>query len=366
MLISTTVKLKWVGRTKNYYIDLGYKFTKIGDEFEVNINHLTKGSNVYVKYQCDNCHNIITDKYCNYNRYVREGGKTYCNNCANKLFGKEKIRKAMLKKSISFGQWALDNNLFNHIDLEKNKEENIDVFSIGCGSHIKIWFKCLNTDYHGSYKKYVNSFVKGTRCPFCSNQKIHPKDSLAQSMINDYGLKFFNKIWNWEKNNELGINPWKIAPSSEVVKVWWNCLNNKNHEPYLRTPHQSKQRNYKCPNCTIYTGEVEVENILLKHNIEYKTQYKFNDCKCSRCLPFDFYLPDYNILIEYDGEQHFKPIRFKGVNKDESLDKFIITKIHDTIKTIYAKNNNIKLIRIPYYEFDNIEKILIRELNLSK
>ena len=95
-------------------------------------------------------------------------------------------------------------------------------------------------------------------------------------------------------------------------------------------------------------------------------QYKFKDCKCSRCLPFDFYLPDYNILVEYDGEQHYYPVSFGGINDDKSLDRFIITKIHDTIKTIYAKNNNIKLIRIPYYEFDNIEKILIRELNLSK
>ena len=76
-------------------------------------------------------------------------------------------------------------------------------------------------------------------------------------------------------------------------------------------------------------------------------------------MPFDFYLPKYNILIEYDGKQHFL---YGGFGID--LLEFMNLKYRDNIKTKYCEDNNIKLIRIPYWEFDNVEKILELELNL--
>ena len=102
------------------------------------------------------------------------------------------------------------------------------------------------------------------------------------------------------------------------------------------------------------------EKILNKYNVDFKSQYKFNDCKSKRELPFDFYITNLNIVIEYDGIQHYRIIKYFN-----GLDGFITTKIHDVIKTKYCKDNNIKLIRIPYWEFDNIENILIKELNLK-
>ena len=75
---------------------------------------------------------------------------------------------------------------------------------------------------------------------------------------------------------------------------------------------------------------------------------------------FWFYLPDYNLLIEYDGRQHFEISEYFG-----GYEGFINTKIRDTIKNIYCRNNNIDLLRIPYWEFDNIENILIDKLNLK-
>ena len=86
-------------------------------------------------------------------------------------------------------------------------------------------------------------------------------------------------------------------------------------------------------------------------------QYKFDDCRSKDKLPFDFYVLSKNIAIEYDGRQHYEIIEWFG-----GFDSFIEGKIRDTIKTIYCKENNIKLIRIPYWDFDNIEEILDREL----
>lgn len=88
-------------------------------------------------------------------------------------------------------------------------------------------------------------------------------------------------------------------------------------------------------------------------------EYRIDDCKFKTSLPFDFYLPDLNVFIEYDGEYHYHIIEFYG-----GLDKFISRKINDTIKNEYCKKNDLKLIRIPYWEKNNIEKILKEELNL--
>ena len=97
-----------------------------------------------------------------------------------------------------------------------------------------------------------------------------------------------------------------------------------------------------------------------KFNISYIPQYKFDDCRFYRTLPFDFYLPKYNICIEYDGQQHYEIVEHFG-----GFDKFVDTKIRDTIKSEYCKKNNIKLIRIPYWELDNIEKIIVNKLELE-
>jgi very-short-patch-repair endonuclease len=107
-----------------------------------------------------------------------------------------------------------------------------------------------------------------------------------------------------------------------------------------------------CPSCKKSLGENKIESWLVGKNIKFKPQHRFKDCRDIRPLPFDFYLSDYNICIEYDGAQHFIPNMFN--NKSDIND--IIKK--DNIKTNYCTINNIKLIRIKYTEFGDIDKIL--------
>lgn len=114
-----------------------------------------------------------------------------------------------------------------------------------------------------------------------------------------------------------------------------------------------------CPICDSSSMEQEISKILTKHNISYKPQFSFADCKDQRALPFDFYLPEYNILIEYDGQQHYKPVNFGGIGDEEAFENFKITQSHDSIKTSYSEKNNISLLRIPYWESNNIETIIL-------
>ena len=106
-------------------------------------------------------------------------------------------------------------------------------------------------------------------------------------------------------------------------------------------------------------GESLIEIILKELKVDYIPQYRFETCKNIKPLPFDFYLPNYNICIEYQGEQHYHPITFwggeKGFEKRQKLDK---------IKSDFCKNNNIKLMCLPYTLSDNeLKNILYNALN---
>lgn len=106
--------------------------------------------------------------------------------------------------------------------------------------------------------------------------------------------------------------------------------------------------------CIKSQGELKIINILNENNILYEREKTFNLCKDEKLLRFDFYLPEFNILIEYDGEQHFNPIKFGNMSEEEANNKFLLTKKHDDFKNQWCKENNILLIRIPYWHFKNL------------
>ena len=102
-------------------------------------------------------------------------------------------------------------------------------------------------------------------------------------------------------------------------------------------------------------GEMYIEEILKENNIKYESQKRFEDCRNKRPLPFDFYLPNNNICIEFDGSQHYKPVEYWGGEK-----RFNDLKESEQIKNKYCKDNNINLIRIPYtMKKDDIYKTII-------
>jgi len=125
------------------------------------------------------------------------------------------------------------------------------------------------------------------------------------------------------------------------------------HGVFEQTP-KNHIKGQNCPNCPkkiISIGEKKISEILRKNNIKYNNQHTFENCRDKRKLPFDFYLPYYNMCIEFDGRQHFESvINFGG---EEQLKK---TQQNDKIKNKYCKENNIKLLRIKYTE--NIEEKL--------
>jgi len=105
-----------------------------------------------------------------------------------------------------------------------------------------------------------------------------------------------------------------------------------------------------CPTCNSSKGALLVYNYLKSQNIKFTQEKTFNDCFDICLLPFDFYLPDYNTLIERDGEQHYENVEF--------FDSFESTKKHDKIKDEFALSHKINLIRISYEQDEIIPQII--------
>lgn len=104
----------------------------------------------------------------------------------------------------------------------------------------------------------------------------------------------------------------------------------------------------RCPLCKESKGERMVRKYLTKKGIEFEREKRFEDLRNNGSyMPYDFYIPEKNMLIEYDGEQHYNPTGyFGGEEKLKSQQK------RDKRKNEYAKSKGIRLLRIPYYYSD--------------
>ena len=117
-----------------------------------------------------------------------------------------------------------------------------------------------------------------------------------------------------------------------------------------------------CPSCTGYRssfGEKAIKNYLIKQNIKFESEKYFEDCISDKKakLPFDFYLPNTNTLIEFDGDQHFEAVEYFGGKVAFERQQYL-----DEVKNNYCKTKNINLIRIPYKDIENIDNILQKQL----
>ena len=166
--------------------------------------------------------------------------------------------------------------------------------------------------------------------------------------------------------NELFVYKSKKIHGDKYDYSLVNYINNKTKVEIICSEHGIfKQRptdhlnGCGCPICRESKGEKKIRNFLNEKKIKFLPQYKFNNCKHILQLSFDFYLPEYNICIEYNGIQHYKPIeKFGGKNQ------FLIQNKCDNIKKEFCLKNNIKLIIIKYD--NNILDELTNKLKYEK
>lgn len=130
-------------------------------------------------------------------------------------------------------------------------------------------------------------------------------------------------------------------------KVYWNCQCECGNMTQVLTNHLLSYHTQSCGCISYSIGEANIANILSANQIEFIQEYKPQELDMLR---FDFYLPHYNRLIEFDGKQHYQPCGGSWDNKDNLQCR----QARDKIKNNYALEHQIDLIRIPYWERDNI------------
>lgn len=303
-------------------------------------------------------------------------GKSGCNKCF-----KDEKKKEFLKKSINIHSNKYDYSLVNY----KNNDTKIKIIC----------------PIHGMFEQYPHHHVQGAGCKKCSNNQ----KKLNTNIFIDRSKEVHNNKYDYslvdykDANSKVKIicpihgefeqrpcdhmmghrgcpkcggtiksNTKDFIEKSKKIhrdkydyslveydlctdKIIIICPKHGNFSQRA-TSHLSGQG---CPVCNQSKGENIIMNFLIDNKYKYIPQKTFHKCKNKSYLPFDFYLPDYNICIEFDGIQHFEPnIKF-------GEEEFKKTIYNDIIKNNFCKNNNINLLRIKYDE--NIIEKLKKYLN---
>ncbi len=192
-------------------------------------------------------------------------------------------------------------------------------FVIYKNNNTKVKIKCHK---HDIFEQKPRSHLSGQKCPVCQgNKKLTKEDFVNRSSFifnnkYDYSLSSINGV----KSKTIIICP-KHGQFTQLV--------------------DSHLRGHGCSKCNDSKGEKIISWFLDKHKIQYTTQKMFIGCRDKRSLKFDFYLPDRNLCIEYDGKHHFEVTEYGEDKLKDTIKK-------DTIKNEFCKSNNITLYRISY------------------
>lgn len=194
------------------------------------------------------------------------------------------------------------------------------------------------------YMVTPHAFLMGERCSKCYGNYTKSTE------------EFYTEVDN-TTSGEYELKSEYTNSTTKVILEHKEC-----GKTYKVTPHDFISGN-RCPYCKQSKGEKLVQSLLDSLDISYEIQKVFPDCGGSRQrLPFDFYVEDLNLLIEYDGEQHYVPIAYYGGHsklKDQMR--------RDNIKNNYAYTHGIHILRLPYTMSDiEVTKMLATTLEESK
>lgn len=265
-------------------------------------------SKIYIKFICKEHPEKGVQEIQRYDLY--KASLSPCRFCSHKNLTHEDVKEMLLQFSDNFEFLSDDYNIINDRIVCRCKRHNIIT------------------------EKVIGDILKGQGCVKCGIEKLS-----ASIMLDSEEVK--KRVMTLNPNIEV-VGEYKGADERFDVKcrrcetVWG---------VYLHT-------SMKCPKCDhYYIGEKMTAEYLESVNIDFIPQFKFSDCKNVRPLLFDFYLPDKNICIEYNGMQHYQPCsKFGG---EKTFKKQIE---RDKIKREYCESNGIKLIEIPYI-YDTKDKI---------
>ncbi|WP_228307310.1 hypothetical protein [Priestia sp. J2] len=280
----------------------------VGDEYEVLGEYVNSNTHIEVK------HNICDYAWKLYPSSIIRGSR--CPNCYGNV-----------KKTIEEFTQEIYDLVGNEYEICKDEKY------LNANNALMIRHNVCSHEY----PIRRGDFLRGNRCPKCRGLIKKTTDSFKKEV---------EKLTN--EQYEL-VGEYKSAREHVEIKhiacgYIWNIKPNN----FLN--------GHRCPNCVNThnsKGIHSIKNYLTYKGVPYTLEKKFNDCFNKDKLPFDIFINESNILIEFDGIQHFKPVGMFG-----GKETFKYRVKNDQIKNDYCIKNGIQLIRIPYWEQENIDIIL--------
>ena len=278
-----------------------------GNDYDYNFVEY-KNNKTKVKIKCNTCKNIFEQRP---NNHLNGQNCPFC-------FGSKKLTtEQFIEKAKQIHGNKYDYSLVDYIN-----------------SKTKVKIKCNNC---GNIFEQIPDVHTNSRhgCTFCSpTSKLNTEQFVEKARI-IHGDDYDYSLVEYKNSN---------------TKIKIKCNNCK--KIFEQRPYDHLKG---CGCFCVYKGEIEIENYLKENNISFEKTKKYSNLKDKSLLSYDFYLPSKNLLIEYNGEQHYKN-KFK-----KTFHEWHRQLHHDWLKRKYAKDNNINLLIIPYWKFGNIKEILDKQ-----
>ena len=219
--------------------------------------------------------------------------------------------------------------------IKKAKEIHGDKYSYDISKYINrrnnIKIECRK---HGVFTQQAGSHINGIGCSKCANVCKLTNHEFIQKAKLIHGDKYDYSLVNYK---------------NATIKVEIICPKHGNFKQNTHDHLSGKG----CSICRQSKGEQQITKTLIDNDIEFTPQKRFPECKNKKTLPFDFYLPKYNLCIEFQGRQHYEPV--KAFGGDDGFDRSLK---NDKIKELFCLDNNIKLIKIKYNEKIELDFII--------
>ena len=300
-----------------------------------------------IKFKCHNCPSEEIPFEAPWGNIIGGSG---CSICHGKMVGKYNNLKWRFPKICE--EWDYEKNGFSPSD-------------ISYGSSKKVWWVCnkCGESFSMCISDRTGSNPETTGCKTCFRERwMASKRRKVRNSGRDITITNPEIVNDWDySKNKFSPNSY-TAGANEVV--YWLC---SRCEKGWMAPVSRRTGHYKsgCPYCSSSKGERRISNFLDLNLISYIKEKTFKDCKWQEngFLRFDFFIPSLNLIIEYDGIHHYESVRFGGMSKRESDRNFKLQKYKDKIKNEYCKKEKIRILRIPYWKFEDVEEIIKNHLD---
>ena len=320
------VPITWNNTNLEWYISRGYEYHGSQTEkFMVKAKDLMEHSTAEIVVACDYCGREYKTQYA----LITNGRKIHPKDCCSKCAGKKS----------------------SEISWERRSKEKFDKLNNVCKmkgytlltQRSEYTNAKMNVSYicprHGKQVSSIDSLIRGHSCKDCGNEQRGISNRLSVDDV-------INRVKENGKSELLNPDDYKDVYSRLTFKC--SCGN----EFTTTFVNYTKYGINRCPICSQKesSGELMIRNYLEENNISFEQEKRFPDCRDNKPLPFDFYLPDFSKIIEFDGQHHYGPVY--------SQEHYERTIQHDKIKNEYCDQNGIDLLRIPYWEGHKIPELL--------